>query len=44
MAKSGSRSRIWIAKDAIKELEKLLQTEGRRRLISSDSKMGQDIS
>ncbi|MBU9742268.1 DNA alkylation repair protein [Lachnospiraceae bacterium ASD3451] len=44
LAESDSRPRKWIARDAIKELEKLVQTEGRRRLISGDSKMGQEVS
>ena len=43
MEKSSSRPRSWIARDAIKELENLVQTEGRRRLISCESKMGQEI-
>lgn len=39
----GEKARMWIGKDAYKELEKLVQTEGRRRLISSDSKMGREV-
>ena len=38
----GSKAQIWIAKDALKELEKLVKVEGRGRLISSDSKMGKE--
>lgn len=37
---SDNKTQIWIAKDALKELEKLVQVEGRRRLISKDSQMG----
>lgn len=40
LKESGSKSQIWIAKDALKELEKLVKVEGRGRLISSDSQMG----
>lgn len=39
---NGSISQIWIAKDALKELEKLVKVEGRGRLISSDSQMGKE--
>ena len=35
---------ICCAMGTIEVREKLVQTEGRRRLVSSDSKMGQDIS
>lgn len=31
---------VWIGKDALKEIENLVQVEGRGRLISADSKMG----
>ncbi len=40
LKENGSKSQIWIAKDALKELEKLVKVEGRGRLISSDSQMG----
>lgn len=42
LKESGSKSQIWIAKDELKELEKLVEVEGRRRLISSDSQMGKE--
>lgn len=42
LKESGSKSQIWIAKDALKELEKLVKVEGRERLISSDSQMGKE--
>lgn len=38
----GSKAQVWIAKDAIKELENLVKVEGRSRLISADSKMGRE--
>jgi len=38
----GDKSQIWIAKDALKELEKLIKVEGRGRLISSYSKMADE--
>lgn len=42
LKENGSKSQIWIAKDALKELEKLVKVEGRGRLISLDSKMGKE--
>lgn len=36
----GSKTQVWIAKDALKELETLVKVSGRNRLISSNSKMG----
>lgn len=42
LAAEGNKVQAWIAKDALKELEKLVQVEGRTRLISSDSKMGKE--
>ena len=40
LKENGSKSQVWIAKDSLKELETLVKVEGRRRLISSNSKMG----
>lgn len=40
---SDNKTQIWIAKDALKELEKLVQVEGRSRLISRDSQMGNQV-
>lgn len=37
---SGDRTQKWIAKDAIKELENLVKAEGRTRLISTKTQMG----
>ncbi|BCZ47885.1 hypothetical protein psyc5s11_39520 [Clostridium gelidum] len=42
LKENGSKSQMWIAKDALKELEKLVKVEGRGRLISSDSQMGKE--
>lgn len=42
LKQDGTKAQAWIAKDALKELEKLVQAEGRKRLISSDSQMGRD--
>ncbi len=42
LKENGGKSQIWIAKDALKELEKLVKVEGRGRLISSDSQMGKE--
>lgn len=38
----GSKVQVWIARDALKELEKLVKVEGRGRLIAADSKMGKE--
>ena len=40
LKENGSKAQIWIGKDALKELENLVQVEGRGRLISSSSQMG----
>lgn len=37
---SGNKTQVWIAKDAIKELENLVKIEGRTRLISTKTQMG----
>lgn len=42
LKETGSKVQMWIAKDALKELENLVSVEGRRRLISSDSNMGKE--
>lgn len=42
LKQDGTKAQAWIAKDALKDLEKLVQAEGRKRLISSDSQMGRD--
>ncbi len=42
LLENGSKTQVWIAKDALKELEKLVKVEGRGRLITSDSKMGEE--
>ncbi len=39
---NGSKAQVWIGKDAIKELENLVEVPGRTRLISADSKMGRE--
>ena len=36
---NGNKTQIWIAKDAIKELENMVKVEGRRRLISTKTQM-----
>lgn len=40
LKENGGKAQIWIGKDSLKELENLVQVEGRGRLISSNSKMG----
>lgn len=42
MQKQPSKSKQWIAKDALKELTVLVQAPGRSRLISAKSKMGKN--
>lgn len=42
LKESGNQNKMWIAKDALKELETLVKVEGRGRLISSNSKMGRE--
>lgn len=42
LKESGNKAQVWIAKDALKELEKLVRVEGRGRLIASDSQMGKE--
>lgn len=44
MLEQNLKAKQWVAKDALKELETLVKVEGRNRLISSKSKMGQQIS
>ena len=43
LKESGNKQKIWIAKDALKELETLVKVEGRGRLISSNTKMGNEL-
>lgn len=40
---SGNKTQIWIAKDAIKELENMVKVEGRVRLISTKTQMGSEV-
>lgn len=40
LKESSNKSQMWIGKDALKEIENLVQVEGRGRLISANSKMG----
>lgn len=42
LKESGNKNMIWIAKDALKELETLVKVEGRGRLISSNTQMGSE--
>jgi len=42
LKESGNKNKIWIAKDALKELETLVKVEGRGRLISSNTQMGRE--
>lgn len=40
---NGTKIQVWIAKDAIKELENIVKVDERKRLISTKSKMGRKI-
>lgn len=42
LKQSSDKAQIWVARDALKEIENLVQVEGRTRLISADSKMGKE--
>ena len=42
LKESQNKNKVWIAKDALKELETLVKVEGRGRLISSNSQMGRE--
>lgn len=44
LKETSSKPQKWIANDALKELENLVQVEGRGRLISKDSKMGKEVN
>ncbi len=38
----GSKAQRWIGKDVVKELETMVKAEGRRRLISANTRMGKE--
>ena len=40
LCENADKNRKWIGKESLKELEKLVSIDERRRLISSDTKMG----
>ncbi len=42
MKEHGNKTQVWIAKDALKELENLVKVEGRSRLISANTQMGRE--
>lgn len=42
MKENGNKTQVWIAKDALKELENLVKVEGRSRLISANTQMGRE--
>jgi 3-methyladenine DNA glycosylase AlkD len=43
MVEDNNKARNWIGRNALKELENLVKVEGRKRLISANSKMGQVV-
>lgn len=44
LIENGNKTQIWIGKDARKELENLVKVEGRKRLISTKTKMGSNTT
>ena len=42
LKESGNKAQIWIAKDVLKEIEHVVKVAGRKRLISENTKMGQE--
>lgn len=40
LLESGNKTKVWIAKDTIRELENVIKVEGRTRLISTKTQMG----
>lgn len=40
LMENGNKTQVWIAKDVRKEIENVVKVDGRKRLISADSKMG----
>lgn len=42
LLRTENKAQIWVAKDAIKELENVVKAEGRTRLISKNTQMGQE--
>lgn len=43
LKESGNKSQMWIAKDVLKEIEHVVKSAGRKRLIAANTKMGQEI-
>lgn len=42
LEENGNKAQVWIAKEALKELESVVKVEGRTRLISTKTKMGSE--
>ncbi len=43
LKETGNKTQMWIAKDVLKEIENVVKTAGRKRLISVNTKMGQEV-
>lgn len=43
LKETGNKTQMWIAKDALKEIKNVVKAEGRKRLISVNTKMGQEV-
>lgn len=44
LMESSNKAQAWIAKDALKELQNVVKVDGRKRLISTNTKMGSSTS
>lgn len=42
LKETGNKTQMWIARDALKEIESVVKAQGRKRLISVNAKMGQE--
>lgn len=42
LKENGNKTQVWIAKDVLKEIEHVVKVAGRKRLISEDTRMGQE--
>lgn len=43
LKETGNKTQMWIAKDVLKKIENVVKATGRKRLISVNIKMGQEV-
>lgn len=43
LKETGNKTQMWIAKDVLREIENVVKAAGRKRLISANTKMGQEV-